>query len=466
MITCMGELASGTVTFVLTDVEGSTRLWEEHPAIAEAAIRRSRALIVRSVEACGGECPIEQGEGDSTVSVFARAIDAVRAAHEAQVALGEEPWPAGASVRVRMAVHTGDATPAGDGTYAGPVLHRCARLRALAHGGQVVVSDVVGRLVADGLGSLALVDLGEHRLRDLSRAERVWQLAGPGLESQFPPLRSLDALPNNLPVQLSSFVGREAEIAQVVGLLGRARLVTITGSGGCGKTRLAQRVAADVISDHPGGVWWVELAALRDGSGVSAAVAAAMGLRVPPDRTPLDAVADHLADQAALIVLDNCEHLVAGAAALAHELVRRGSAITVLATSREPLAVEGEVTWRVPSLAVPPGDVDATALDRYGASQLFMERALQALPTFLVDDDVAPVVAQISAQLDGIPLAIELAAARVRSLSPRRIASQLDHRFRLLSGGNRTSPKGAFAVGRAADVVGRGVVQAPVVGSM
>ena len=433
-------LPSGTVTFLLTDAEGSTRLWERRPAVAAVVMPRHRDLIGAAVAAWRGACPLEQGEGDSVVAAFALATDAIRAAHAAQLALAGEPWPEGDAVRVRMALHTGQVEVSEDGTYAGPVLNRCARLRALAHGGQVLVSGATDDLVIDHLDDLELVDLGAHRLRDLSRPERVWQLAGPGLEADHPPLRSLDATPNNLPVQLSSFVGRDGDIAQGVRLLGETRLLTFTGAGGCGKTRLAQRVAGEVVDQFPGGTWWVELASLTNGSQVAEMVAAAIGLRLSAERAAVDVVIEHLGELPALLVLDNCEHLVAATAAFADQVLRACASTSVLTTSREPLAVEGEVTWRVPSLSLPPpADVTPAALAQYDAVRLFIDRAVQARPNFRVDNDNAPAVAQICHRLDGIPLAIELAAARVRSLPPERIAAALDDRFRLLSGGSRVA---------------------------
>jgi predicted ATPase/class 3 adenylate cyclase/DNA-binding CsgD family transcriptional regulator len=436
-----GNLPSGTVAFLLTDVEGSSRLWESAPAQAAAAIVRHRELIDEVIAVCGGTQPLEQGEGDSIVASFARATDALRAAAMAQRALAEEPWPEGAPIRVRMALHTGEAEPRDDGTYAGAVLNRCARLRALAHGGQVLVSDATRDMVVDQLEDGArLVDLGLHRLRDLSRPERVWQLVAPGLVADHPPLRSLDSVPNNLPAQLSSFIGRDGDVERAVALLGETRLLTLSGSGGCGKTRLAQRVAGEIIDRFSDGVWWVELASLTDGELVPDALTGVIGLRPSAERTAAEAVLDHLSGDRALLIMDNCEHLVAACAAFVDQLLRNCGEIVVMATSREPLGVEGEVTWRVPSLAVPPvAHVEPDALGQYDAVRLFIDRAVQARSNFSVDNTNAPHVAQICHRLDGIPLALELAAARSRTLPVERIAAELDDRFRLLSGGNRAS---------------------------
>ena len=432
-------LPSGTVTFIFTDVEGSTRLWESSPDTAASVLARHAEILDGVFEVCGGVRPLEQGEGDSTVCAFARASDAVRAAYTAQTALGAEPWPGGFEVRVRIAVHTGEAVVRDDATYAGAALNRCARLRALAHGRQVLVSSTTRDLVVDNLPcDLDLSDLGLHRLRDLSRPERVWQLDGPGLVNEHPRLRSLEVVPNNLPVQLSSFVGRHQEIDQGAALLAETRLLTLTGAGGCGKTRLAQRVAAEVVDQFGGGVRWVELASLADEGLVGDSVAAALGVKVLSDQAAADALADYLWAGPTLLVLDNCEHLVHGVARFVDRLLRSNAAIRVLATSREPLLVEGEVIWRVPSLAVPPDDVGfAGGMEKYDAVQLFAERAGQARPGFRINDENGLAVAQICQRLDGLPLAIELAAARVRVLGPERIAAELDDRFRLLASHSR-----------------------------
>lgn len=434
-------LPSGTVTFLLTDVEGSTRMWESDAAAARVAVARHHHLLDDAIRACGGAKPLEQGEGDSVVAAFARATDGVRAALLAQQALAGESWPTDEPVRVRMALHSGEADVAADGTYAGAVLNRCARLRALGHGGQVLVSEATRDLAVDGLEpDVDLVDLGAHRLRDLSRPEQVWQLSGPGLQTAFPALRSLDSRPNNLPVQLSTFVGREDDIERAVALLSETRLLTLTGSGGCGKTRLAQRVAGEASARFSDGVWWVELAPVTDADVVPSVIADAIGVRVPADKDTTETLVGHLQRSAVLVVLDNCEHLVSAVAALTDRLLRACPGLSILTTSREPLAVEGEVTWRVPSLPVPPGaSEEPDAVRQYDAVRLFIERAVQARPNFAVTNENAPAVAQICHRLDGIPLAIELAAARTRLLPPERIAAELDDRFRLLSGGSRTA---------------------------
>ena len=425
------------MTFLLTDVESSTRAWEADAATTAAAIARHEEILGAAIAAHGGFRAVEQGEGDSLVAAFSRPSAAVAAALEAQLALSREPWPTPAPIRVRIALHTGEAEAHG-GRYAGSTIIRTARLRTVAHGGQTVVSRATAELVHDALPDGAtLVDLGSHRLRDLTRAEQVFQVSHPELPGAFPPLQSLDRVANNLPAQLTSFIGREAELAQVERLLAEVRLLTLTGAGGCGKTRLAAHAAASVAESHPSGVWWAELAPLGAGSSVSTAVLAAIGLREQASRSDVDQLADHFGHGPALLVLDNCEHLLDAVVALIEPLLGRSAELTVLATSREPLGLAGETTWRVPPLTLPidSGPTTPEALTAYDSVALFVERARQARPNFVVTNENAPAVAEICARLDGIPLAIELAAARVRVLSPEGIREALNDRFRLLTGG-------------------------------
>ncbi len=434
-------LPTGTVTFLLTDVEGSSRRWDSAAEAMAAAIARHYDLLGEAIAAHGGVRPVEQGEGDSVVGAFPRATDAVRAAIDAQRALQAESWPEGAELRVRMAIHTGEAQMRDSGNYFGQAIMRCARLRAIAHGGQVLVSEPTAALVAGQLaGEAVLTDLGVHRLKDLSRPERVWQLSAPGLAEDFPPLRSLDAFAHNLPVQLTPLFGREQLIGEVAQRLAEDRLVTLTGAGGVGKTRLALAVAGEVLDRFPGGVWLVELAGLANPEGVAAAVLAALGVQPSFSANLVDQIAAYLGSEASLVVLDNCEHLVAGCAQLVADVLVASPAVSVLATSREPLSVPGEVTWRVPSLGAPPVEaaLAVPVLTQYDAVRLFIDRARRARPSFAVTDTNAAAVAQICSRLDGIPLAIELAAARVRQFSVERIARDLDDRFRVLTGGART----------------------------
>jgi predicted ATPase/class 3 adenylate cyclase/DNA-binding CsgD family transcriptional regulator len=435
------SLPVGTVTFLLTDVEGSTQGWEAKPAPMGAAIARHYELLDAAIAGRGGVRPVEQGEGDSVVGAFARASDAIAAALDAQRAFAAEVWPDGIELAVRMAVHTGEAELRDEGNYFGPAVIRCARLRAIGHGGQVLVSDVAAGLVAERMPDDAeLVELGVHRLRDLGRPERVWELRHPDLPTGFAPLRSLDSFRHNLPVQLTPLIGRGTEVAEVSCLVIDERAVTLTGSGGVGKTRLALAVAADAVERFAGGAWLVELAGVGDPGGVASTTLAAIGGRQAPGGDLVQQVAAELGPRESLLVLDNCEHLLDGCAEMVVGLLAANSAVTVLATSREPLGVPGEVSWRVPSLPAPPPGIPVAvaALSQFDAVRLFIDRARRARPSFKIDDANAPAVAQICSRLDGIPLALELAAARCRQLSAERIARDLDDRFTLLTGGART----------------------------
>jgi predicted ATPase/class 3 adenylate cyclase len=435
------DLPVGTVTFMLTDVEGSTRLWESAPEAMGAAVARHYELLDAAIARHGGVRPVEQGEGDSVVAAFTRASDALAAALDVQRAFHCEAWPEGASLRLRIALHTGEAQRRDEGNYFGQAVNRCARLRAIAHGGQVVLSRTTRDLGLDRLPErVELIDLGTHRLRDLGRPEHVFGLVHPELSAEFGPLRSLESMPNNLPGELTSFVGRRSELAQISDQLRRGRLLTLTGAGGGGKTRLALQTAADALDGHPDGVWWVELARLEDSTLVPAAVISALGLREMPGRPLLDTLVEHLRARGALLVLDNCEHLLSACAELVDALLRGCPSLTMLATSRAPLGVPGEITWRVPSMSLPaePAREPIESLRQFDAVSLFIDRAMQVRPDFAVTAATAPAVAQICYDLDGIPLAIELAAARVRMMAPKQISRALSDRFHLLTGGART----------------------------
>lgn len=436
-------LPSGTITFLFTDIEGSTRLWAAHPDRMGAVIERHDALLREAIEARSGY--LFKTVGDAVCAAFPTALDGLRAAVDAQRTLAAEDWGPVGPIRVRMALHSGGAELRG-GDYFGPTLNRVARLLGIGHGGQVLVSLVVEQLVRGQLPEgVSLRDLGEHRLKDLSRRQQVFDLAIPGLPSDFPALTSLDALPNNLPAQLTQFVGREREMATVRGLLADDRLVTLMGFGGTGKTRLALQVAADQLPAFPDGVWLIELAPLTDAGELPQALASAIGIQEAPGTALADTLLEELRSRSLLLVLDNCEHLIDASARWAERILRTAPGVRILATSREALAIAGERTWPVPPLARPArpsaraSEVEIAALEQAESVQLFLDRARLAKPGFGLDAGNAAAVAEVCLRLDGVPLAIELAAARIKMMSPDKLAERLDNRFALLKGGSRTA---------------------------
>jgi predicted ATPase/class 3 adenylate cyclase len=434
-------MPAGIITFLFTDVEGSTRLWELQPAAMREAMARHDGVIEATVAHSSGRVVRPRGEGDSRFAVFARATDAVAAARDIQQALAAEPWPTPRPLRVRMALHTGE-TDLRAGDYYGSDVNRCARLRAIAYGGQTLLSQSTHDLVRDALPEeVAVRDLGEHRLKDLQRAEHVYQLDVIGQSADFPPLHSVDAFPNNLPVQLTSFVGRVRELSEVKQWLDTTHLLTLTGPGGTGKTRLSLQVAAEVLDGYGDGAWLVELAPLSDPALLTQTVAAALGVREQPGRPILDMLTDYLRSKNLLLILDNCEHLIEACAQLADTLLRTCPHLRILTSSRESLGIAGETSYRVPSLSVPhwrQANAYEVILEN-DCVRLFVDRALAVQNRFRLTEKNADAVAQICSRLDGIPLAIELAAARVKVFSPEQIAARLDDRFRLLTGGSRTA---------------------------
>jgi predicted ATPase/class 3 adenylate cyclase len=430
-------LPTGTVTFLFTDVEGSTRLWEEHPDGMQAALARHDELIRAAIEAHGGY--VVKTTGDGFHAAFVTSHDAVAAAVSAQRGLAAEPWEQTGPLLVRMGVHTGEAQRR-EGDYYGTALNRAARLMSVGHGGQILLSHTTEPLVRDGLpDGCELVGLGEHRLRDLGRAEVLFQVVHPDLRRDFAALRTVDAFPGNLLLPATSFVGRDAELAAVGEALGESRVVTLTGVGGVGKTRLALQVAADVLPRFRDGAWMCELAVAGDGDAMVQVIAAALGVSPRPDVALDVAVVEFLGDRAVLLVLDNCEHLLDAAGGLVDVIVRSCANVRVLATSREGLAVGGERVVPLRSLGVPAVDAELDRVASADAAQLFAQRAEAARPGFRVDASNAAAVGELCRRLDGVPLAIELAAARVASMSPGEIARLLDERFRLLTGGRRTA---------------------------
>ena len=432
-------LPTGTVTFLFTDIEGSTQRWDAHREAMSAAVQRHDAIGRAAMDAHGGY--VFKTVGDAFCVAFARTEAAVAAALDFQRALLTENFAAVDGLRVRAALHTGAADERG-GDYFGPAVNRVARLLSIGHGGQTLLSGVMHDLVLGALPPQAsLRDLGEHRLKDLSRPEYVYQLVAPGLASEFPALRSLESLPNNLPLQMTSFVGREREVAEIAELLGTHRLVTLVGSGGIGKTRTSLQVAANLLDGSGNGVWFVELAPLASGEYIPAAVAQALGLALPPEGDALANLVKVIKSWQALLVFDNCEHLIEGAARFISAVVRGCPKISVLASSRQALGVAGEMTFRLPSLAVDDGAIgvvtNACEAAILPAIELFVERANAADRHFTLTDENASTVVEICRRLDGIPLAIELAAARIKILSPRQLHDRLDERFRVLTGGSR-----------------------------
>lgn len=417
------------MTFLFTDIEGSTRLWQDAPQAMREGLERHDAIVRGAIERHGGY--IFSTAGDGFAAAFARAGEAVAAAMEAQRGLGAEPWPDEARVRVRMGLHTGEVNERG-GDYFGSTVNRAARLMGVAHGGQIVISGATRELVADAEHR----DLGEHRLRDLTRPERVFQLLGSGLVREFPPLRSMDVLPTNLPLELTSFVGREREMKALRDVILDHRMVTITGVGGVGKTRLAMQLGADLITEFSEGSWLCELATVDDGDSLAQIVALALGVSMLPGLSLLQSVIEFLRSKTLLLIIDNCEHLLRPAADLIGAILQGGTGVSVLATSREGLGIPGEQLWPLQSLDV--GDSDAPdAANCPAAELLFSERARAVNPSFSIDAGSIGHVSEICRRLDGLPLAIELAAARMGAMSPSEIAGLLDERFRLLTGGRK-----------------------------
>ena len=429
---------TGTVTFLFSDIEGSTTRWDRAPDAMRDAVRLHDALMRAAIARSGGH--VFKTIGDAFCVAFHSADDAVVAALEAQRDLDAADFSAVDGLRVRMGIHAGSCDER-DGDYFGPPVNRVARLVATAHGGQVILSAAATALARPRLpAGASFRDLGEHRLKDLAEAERVSQLVAPHLRDTFPPLRSLDNLRNNLPLQLDALVGRDEFVARVVAEVASSRLVTLLGAGGVGKTRIAIQAAAELVDGSADGVWFVDLAPLASGAFVADAIASALELGGVVGRSSSDVVVQYVRTRKMLIVLDNCEHVIADAAKIVSEIVRASPECNLLATSREPLGLAGERVVHVPTLEVPPrGPLSAADALRYGAVALFVKRAHAADGKFVLHDDSAETVADIVRRLDGIALAIELAAARVKVLSVPHLAKRLDERFRVLTGGSRTA---------------------------
>jgi len=437
-------LPTGNVTFLFTDIEGSTRLWESnvagmglaltlHDRILREAVATHRGIVFKTV-------------GDAFCVVFNEAPDAVAAAAASQIRLSGADWENNPQLKVRIAVHTGVAELR-EGDYFGPALNRVARLLAVGHGGQTLLSLATEELAHDRLPSLVrLRDLGENRLKDLARPERIYELVIDGLDTEFPPLRSLEQSPNNLPVQLTSFLGREKEVGEVRAQLEGTHLLTLTGLGGTGKTRLSLQVAAELAGRFPDGIWLVEFATENDPDNVPAVIAGVVGLRIDSNEPVEAALLPFLRRKNLLLILDNCEHLIEPIARLAESLLRQAAQLRILASSRMPLGIPGEITWPVPPLSSPQlsrwGELihyNLEELSQFESVRLFVERATAAIPSFRLTHENAPFISRICYRLDGIALAIELAAARIKVLPPEQIAERLQNRFSLLTSGSRNA---------------------------
>ena len=420
-------LPSGTVTFLFTDIENSTPLWEKHTEAMKSALARHDVILKEKIESNNGQ--IVKTTGDGVHAVFSTAIDAVKASLGIQQTIqnSEVLKTSEFSLRVRMGIHTGEAELR-DGDYYGSTLNRAARIMSIGHGGQILISETTEQITREHLPTdIFVLDLGQHQLKGLSKVEHIYQVSMPELQQEFPALKSQTQATNNLPIQLTSFIGRERELAEAKSRLEGARLITLIGPGGTGKTRLSVQIATDQLANFKDGTWLVELAPISDPNLINTTIASVFGLREVQGISIITILIDYLRAKNLLLILDNCEHLVEASAEAADQILQNCPDIKILASSREALGIDGETVYRVPSLK------DNEAI------RLFADRATKAEPRFELTDENTSHVAQICSRLDGIPLAIELAAARVKMFTPRQIAERLDDRFKLLTGGSRTA---------------------------
>ncbi len=439
VLTPTRPLPTGTVTFFFSDIEGSTQRWELHREAMRDALSWHDAIVQAAIERHAGQ--VFKTVGDAFCAVFSRAPDAVAAALDAERSLAARDFSNIDGLRVRVALHTGHSEER-NGDYFGPAVNRVARLLSIGHGGQVLVSGVTTELAQDEMpAQSSLRDLGLQRLRDLTYPEQVYQLCAPDLPVEFPPLRSLDELPNNLPLQVTSFVGREPEIAALKERLAKARLLTLVGAGGIGKTRLSLQVGADVLDDYEDGVWFVELAPIRDAQSLPDAVASVFNVNAGEGRSATEASVNYLKRKKALVIFDNCEHLVEAAARMIDAIIRGCPHVRVIASSRQGLDIAGETVHRVASLTLPEAGQRLTteAALEYGSIALFVDRAQAASDSFSLTDENVEHVIRIARRLDGIALALELAASRVKVMNVASLADRLNERFRILTGGSRTA---------------------------
>jgi len=437
----MGTQPTGTVTFLFTDIEGSTKLAQEYPDAMQALLARHNEILDEAIKAHDGF--LFRTVGDAYCVAFQNVTDALMAALDAQRRLHHEAWSP-ASVKVRMGIHIGAAQLDDNSDYSGyATLALVQRIMSAGHGGQVLLSQTAYELIGNGLpAGVQLMDMGEHHLKDILRPEHLYQLTASELPSEFPALKTQKMINHNLPVKLTSFIGRERELAEIKAKIADARLLTLIGPGGTGKTRLSIQLGGELLAQFPDGIWMIELAPVSDPALITQTIAFVFGLRESPDRPLIDLIIDYLRVKKMLVILDNCEHLIDDCAKLAELLIQSCANLKILASSRETLGVSGETTYRVPSLSLPQTSQnfeDFENLLEFESIQLFVDRAIAANSNFQLSGVNASAVAQVCRRLDGIPLALELAAARVKVLSVEQIAERLDDRFRLLTGGSRTA---------------------------
>jgi predicted ATPase/class 3 adenylate cyclase len=433
----VAEPPRGTVTFLFTDLKSSTRIWEEHTEAMQVALARHDRLLRDAIESHGGY--VVKSRGDGWHAAFSQASDALDTAIAIQRSLGAEEWGETGELAARVGLHTGEAELR-DGDYYGPSVNRAARIMDAGHPGQILLSRATRDLVSDRLaGDVELVDLGEHRLRDLSRREQIFEVHTADLADTFPALRTIPSTVGNLPAERDEFVGRERELADLVAAVGQSRLVTLVGAGGVGKTRLAIQASRELRGAFDAGSWIVELAGVGNEDLFDEAVAGALAVEQRDGATMRESLLDSLRDKDLVLVLDNCEHLVGAAAEFAEAALAHAPGLRILATSREGLGIRGEHVFTVPVLGLPVGDADVATLRESDAVRLFVARAAEVTGERAVRDDELADIAALCRRLDGLPLAIELAAARRRSMTPAEIAAHLDRRFRMLTAGRRTA---------------------------